>query len=70
MDKTDLIKSIEKLEKEIKKRDELIYSMLYQTTNYIDFMRDLSIDINELRKRYKTKELANKEIAKNRINLL
>ena len=64
------INKIDELKREIKKRDELIYSLLYHTSNYISFMHNSTINIDKLRKIYNTEELVDKEIAKNRIDLL
>ena len=62
--------SIDELKREIKKRDELIYSMIHNTHSYMSFMNNPTIDIDKLRELYNTEQLVNREIAKNRIDLL
>lgn len=64
-------KQIEHLKQLIKKRDELIYSMMFSLSfNYQMFMRNESIDIDELRKRFNTEKHVTKKVAQHRISLL
>lgn len=60
----------EELKKEIIKRDELIYAMMFNTHHYQNFVTNESIDIDELRKRFKVEESLKKQVAQYRIKLL
>lgn len=59
------------LEEGIVKRDELIYAMIRGNSHgYQHFMMDKSIGIDELRKSFKTDEVLNLKVVKERIKLL
>lgn len=61
---------IKLLEDCIRKRNELIYAMMYNTHSFMNFVRDKSIDIDELYKKFNTEKVIDKVHAKNRIDLL
>ncbi len=62
---------IKLLEEEIIKRDELIYSMMRNLSHgYMNFMADKTIDIDEMRRRFKTEEVVNRPLVRERIDLL
>lgn len=61
---------IKYLESLIRKRDELIYSMIRSTTYYQTFIMKEDIGIDELRDKYKTESQVSSNVAKYRIGLL
>ena len=65
------MEEIEKLKLELRKRDELIYSMMLCLSHgYQNFMVNDSVGIDELRKIFKTEENTVGRVAKKRIDKL